>query len=134
MIHIFDASALIALLKSEPVADLTRALLSDKTAARFAHAVNLCEVYYYFARRGDESTVAATLDAFEQGGLTTRDDMDRSFWRTVARRKTEFQHASLADCFVVALAQRLDGTIVTADRPAFVPVAACTICPVLFIR
>lgn len=132
--RVFDASALIALLKNEPGADVTRALLTDGLTTRLVHAVNSCEVFYHFARLGDLARAAIELDALEQGGLATREDMDRAFWQAVALLKAEIPHASLADCFVVILARRVAGTVVTADHPAFEAVAARGICPVTFIR
>lgn len=40
----------------------------------------------------------------------------------------------LADCFVVALANRLDADAMTADHPDFDPIAENGICRVTFIR
>ena len=134
MTLVFDASALIALLKDEPGAAPTETILTDGSTTRFAHAVNLCEVYYHFVKLGDEARVAAELAAFARGGLETRQDMDQTFWQAVARMKAELQHASLTDCFAVALSQRVGGTIITADHPSFDPVAPRSICPVTFIR
>lgn len=42
--------------------------------------------------------------------------------------------ASLADSCAIALAQRVNGTIVTADRPGFPPDRLEAVCPVRFIR
>jgi uncharacterized protein with PIN domain len=50
MIYALDASAMVAYLRSEPGADLVRQILRDTTHTCYAHAVNLCEVYYGFAR------------------------------------------------------------------------------------
>jgi PIN domain nuclease of toxin-antitoxin system len=134
VVHVFDASALIALLKDEPGAAETEALLADASSARLVHAVNLCEVYYHFMKLNLEYTFAAELVAIETGGLVPRQDLDRPFWRSVARLKALFQRASLGDCFAMALAQRVKGTIVTADHPAFSRAAVSGICQVTFIR
>lgn len=131
---VFDASALVAFLKGEPGATTTEALLADTTVVRMAHAVNLCEVYYYFVRREEEERVERELLAFERMGLGARADIDPAFWRTVARLKAETQRISLGDCFAIALAMRVGGAVVTSDHAEFDIVAARSICPVLFIR
>jgi predicted nucleic acid-binding protein len=41
---------------------------------------------------------------------------------------------SLADCFALALAERVGGTLVTSDHHEFDPIVPLAICPILFIR
>lgn len=133
LILVFDASAIIADAKQEPGASVANALLTDASATRRAHAVNLCEVLYHFLRAGDERGERA-LTVMAEIGVETRDDLDPPFWRSVADLKVGFPHASLGDCFAIALARRVGGTIVTADHPGFGPVASRGVCPVTFIR
>jgi PIN domain nuclease of toxin-antitoxin system len=45
MSTVFDASALISFLRDEPGADEVQRLLEQESAARYVHAINLCEVY-----------------------------------------------------------------------------------------
>jgi hypothetical protein len=40
----------------------------------------------------------------------------------------------LADCFALALANKLGGTVLTSDRKEFEPVRILNICPITFIR
>ena len=131
---VFDASALIALLKREPGHVVTRSLLFDRSASRLIHAVNLCEVYYHVVRLADETRASRALRRFEQAGLVTREDLDPRFWRGVARVKANLQRVSLGDSFAIALAQRVGGEVVTADHGEFDLVAARGVCPVQFIR
>lgn len=132
--HVFDASALIAFLKDEPGAEATEAFLTDASASKLVHAVNLCEVAYHFMKLNRDAAVAAELDALETAGLETRPDMDPHFWRSVARLKATIQHASLGDSFAIGLAERFGATIVTADRPSFQRAAEAGICRVVFVR
>lgn len=59
--------------------------------------------------------------------------MDRDFWQLVGQLKVNPGKISLADCFVLALAIRTGGTLVTADHEfdAIVPLG---LCPILFFR
>jgi PIN domain nuclease of toxin-antitoxin system len=45
-----DASAMLALARNEPGADVVMAALLDPTELCYAHSVNLCEVFYTLAR------------------------------------------------------------------------------------
>jgi len=105
VVRVFDASALIALMKDEPGAEETEALLVDGSVPRLVHAVNLCEVSYHFIKLKREDFLPVRLDAMTAGGLTIRDDLDRQFWGSVARLKARFPQAALGDCFAMALAQ-----------------------------
>jgi predicted nucleic acid-binding protein len=134
VIRVFDASALIAWLKHEPGAAATRDLLRDASSPRYAHAVNLCEVYYHFVKLAEEESVAARLRMLARSGLVTRDDIDADFWQDAARVKAAIQRVSLADCFAIAFARRVGGTVVTADHGEFDLVVARGICSVTFIR
>lgn len=131
---IFDASALLAYPKGEPGAALTESLLVDPGNSREAHAVNLCEVYYHVILVEDEVHAHNALADLRGLGLVERGDIDEPIWQQAARLKVEIQDASLADCFVIALAQRVGGNIVTADHPAFDVVAARGLCSVTSIR
>ena len=131
---VFDASALIAQAKREPGAAMVDTLLADATRPRLVHTVNLSKVYYDYLKLGDEPHAQRTLRRWRRVGLQTRQDIDPRFWRAVARLKADIQRSSLADCFVIALALRVGGTVVTADHPSFDPVAARSLCPVTFIR
>ena len=53
MNRVLDACAMIAFLRGEPGADVVRAILHNPSDACYAHAINLCEVYYDFVRAAD---------------------------------------------------------------------------------
>ncbi len=100
-----------------------------------AHAINLCEVYYKAVRRcsGVGAAESAVQDLRDQG-LVVREELDEAFWREVGQHKASVSSIPLADCFVVALANRLDADAMTADHPDFDPIAENGICRVAFIR
>lgn len=117
MIRVFDSSALIALLRNEPGMLVAQRLLGDNPGACYAHAINVCEVYYDFART-DGGPVARQVinDLQTQTGLIIRTDMDTDFWQSAGLLKATLMRVSLADCLGLALAERLDAEFVTADH------------------
>ena len=133
MTLVFDSSALIAYLHNEPGADLVDSLLLDVDNACFAHAVNLCEVFYDARRYAGEENAHAAMIVLRKAGVIFREDMDADLWQGAARIKADLRRVSLADCFCTALAQRIDAEIITADHE-FDPVAEKQLCKVRFIR
>ena len=126
---------MIAYLRDETGADIVQDLLVDDTELCMAHAINMCEVYYKLVRYTDEEEVRSAIqDLLEAKGLVVREDLDEAFWLDVGRHKAAIGSAPLADCFVVALANRTDAEVVTADHPDFDPIEDQGICRVRFIR
>lgn len=50
MTYVLDACAMIAYLRGEVGADVVSAVLLNSSHESFAHALNVCEVYYDFYR------------------------------------------------------------------------------------
>ncbi len=122
MACVLDACAMIAFLRGEEGAETVTSLLLNENC--MAHAVNLCEVYYDCLLRGDnESTARELIADLRSLDLTFREDMDEQFWQIVASYKARTRkaslHVSLADCFVLSLAEREKATIVTSDHHEF---------------
>lgn len=131
----FDASAIIAYLRDEPGANEVEARLEDDSESCVAHAVNLCEVYYKaISFSSDEESAVSAIQDLKAEGLVVREDLDEAFWLEVGRYKANIMSLPLADCFVVALTNRLDAEAVTADHPDFDPIKERGICRVAFIR
>jgi PIN domain nuclease of toxin-antitoxin system len=80
---ILDACAMIAYLQDEPGSEVVAGLLSDPAETCYAHAVNLCEVYYDFLRNSDEPGARQAIRDLDADGLVERADMGRFFWRSV---------------------------------------------------
>lgn len=125
---------MIAYLRGEPGADVVESALSGNSGGCIAHAVNLCEVYYKFVRVSGEAVATAAIRDLQDTGVVARADLDEPFWQDVGRHKATIGRVPLADCFVVALANRIDGEAMTADHPDFDPIDAQGICRVTFIR
>ncbi len=133
MIHILDASAMLAYLKSEPGGDVVNALLQNPAESCYAHIINLCEVYYDFIRQSDEKMAREVIKDLFSDGIIERKDTSRRFWFRVGQLKARGR-ISLADCFCIALAQELSGQVVTSDHKEFDPLVPLDLCPIRFIR
>jgi predicted nucleic acid-binding protein len=133
MTFVLDACAIIAYLRDEEGAEVVESvLLGDSDCV--AHAVNVCEVYYDCLRRDGEAQADELLEDLASIGLITREDMDVSLWKTAGGYKAAIARVSLADCFAMALTQRLNAELMTSDHREFDPVAAQGICSIRFIR
>lgn len=130
---------MIAFLGGEAGADVVEEVLTRPNEMCLAHGVNLCEVYYYVYGKSNEAMARqAIADLVEGAGIIPRHDMDNPFWMEAGKQRAEIrgagQQIALADCFAIALALRVGGTVVTSDHHEFDYVHAQGICPVLFFR
>ena len=130
---VFDANALIAYLEDEPGAELVEGLLTNPANVGFVHSINLCEVYYGARREYGEQPARAAIAELRKAGLSVREDMDEELWLEAGRLKSDHRKISLADCFCAALANRIGGEVVTADRE-YDPLNNAGACKVRFIR
>ena len=105
---------MIAFVSAEPGGDLVEKLLADPRNECFAHAANLCEVYYDACRR--VGSPASLISDLASSGIRFRSDMDLEFWQRAGRLKADVKRISLADCFGLALSAAIDAEFVTADR------------------
>jgi PIN domain nuclease of toxin-antitoxin system len=134
MIYVLDSSAMIALLRDEDGADMVESALTDSANTCFAHAINLCEVYYDAVReKGDEAGLSVIQDLYS-AGVSPREDMDAGFWQVAGRFKAAQRRVSLADCFCVALTLRVGGELLTGDHHEFDRIVPLGLCPIRFIR
>lgn len=133
MIYVLDACAMIAFLKDEQGADVVENALLDRGGQCVAHAINLCEVYYDFHRDGGESAAVNAIADMRTLGLVERDDIDEPFWRDAGNLKAQGK-ISLADCFAIALTNRIGGTLLTSDHHEMDAIAAAGTCSITFIR
>ena len=131
---VFDACAVVALLRGETGAETVVSLLDNPDHQCRLHAVNLCEVYYDGIRRGDTSDAARLEEILTKSGLDIETVVPRPLWESVGRLKATLRRVSLADCFALAFALGENGMLITSDHHEFDPIAATGICPVQFIR
>jgi PIN domain nuclease of toxin-antitoxin system len=134
MNRVLDACAMIAFLRDEPGADFVESMLLDPNHRCVAHAVNLCEVYYDFVRSSDVRTARMAIRDLERVGIRTRRDLSTAFWQRIGNLKGSIRKISLADCFALALSEKLQGDVVTSDHHEFDPLVAAKLARVTFIR
>ena len=94
---------------------MERLLLSPADVS-LVHSINLCEVYYGARKEHGEQAAQAAIAELKKAGLSMREDMDEDFWQEAGRLKADYRRISLADCFCAALANKIGGEVVTADR------------------
>lgn len=125
---------MIAYLTGETGADIVATILSNHVSTCYAHAINLCEVYYHCFRTAGEKKAKAAISFLEADGVVERRDIGTKFWQSVGELKVR-GHIALADCFCIALAKELSGEIVTSDHKEFDPLVTLKVCPsIQFIR
>src|ERR1051325_6789823 len=103
---------MIAYLRDESGADIIEACLADEANECLAHAVNLCEDYYDFARADTLAVADEAVETLLGDGVVPREDMDIRFWKSLGQVKMRGGIA-LADCFAIALAQRTGAEVLT---------------------
>lgn len=134
MMYVLDACTVIATAKNERGADVVDRLFSTAGTEFVIHAINLCEVYYHFLKHGGEAIAHRVIRDVEHIGVRVDESITRRFWMEVGQAKNAIGNASLADCFAIALANRLGGAVLTSDHGEFDNVARIRYCNVEFIR
>ena len=113
MLHVLDASALLALMQSEPGSEVVDALLEDHECV--ASSVNIAEVGSKLVDKGlapDQlSRVLSQIDV-----QTIDFDAEQATACAALRASTRPLVLSLGDRACLALARGLQATAVTADR------------------
>jgi PIN domain nuclease of toxin-antitoxin system len=133
IVKILDSSAMIAYLRQETGADVVERAITDPNNICYAHAINLCEVYYDAIRVGGLADAEKSLQDLFDLGVVEQNDFDTDFWKEVGRLKAK-NKASLADFCAIVLANNRGGTILTSDHHEFDKIAQDNICAVQFIR
>jgi PIN domain nuclease of toxin-antitoxin system len=130
---VIDASALIAFLRDESGADIVENVLATPGKC-YAHALNLCEVYYDFFRAASLDAAEAAIRDLLEMGIEERTDLDAEFWRDAGSLKAIHRRVSLADCCALALARRLGARLLSADRHELEPILSGGSNQIVFIR
>lgn len=133
MIYVMDACAMIAFLRQEIGAEVVESVLIDEDNVCFAHAINLCEVFYDFHKSAGESAAEKAISDLKAIGVIERNDFETDFWKETGRMKSQ-NKASLADCCAIVLANNLGGVVLTSDHHELDKIAEKGICRIEFIR
>lgn len=134
MIYVMDSSAMLAFLRNGAGADVVENYLVEPGSRSLAHSINLCEVFYDFARAGGEAQAQQAIADLLTIGISQRSDIDAAFWQEAGRLKAAHRRVSLANCFAIALTLRVGGSLVTSDHHELDPLAVLGVCPIIFFR
>jgi PIN domain nuclease of toxin-antitoxin system len=132
MTFVYDSSALIALVRDEKGAEAVEKLLLEP-GLHYIHAVNACEVYYYFLRHANQPFADEVIEDFLKMNLKIQEELSTVMWQSAGLYKHQFK-IPLGDAFAIALAQHLKATVVTTDHPDFERVRKAKLCRVEFVR
>ena len=133
MIYVLDAGPMMAFLNNEPGVDVVEDVLTEPGSTCYAHAYNLCEIYYLYYRRGGVAIAESAIQDLLVLGIVPRDDVDTPFWKEAGALKGRYA-LSLPDAFCLALGQRLAAQVLTTDHAEFDPLVPLGYCPIRFIR
>jgi len=94
---ILDACAVIAYLRDEAGATVVENYLTNNEHTCIIHVVNLCEVYYDILRNASTTEADNMVEDLKAVGIIFSEDIDLSFWKTVASYKATIRRVSLAE-------------------------------------
>ncbi len=125
---------MIAYLRDESSENVVEDRLTEPSNQCFAHSMNLCEVFYDFYRSGGRGMASQALDDLTRAGIVEVPTLDRDFWQSASTLKAIHRRVSLADCSLIALAQQLQASVLTADHHEFDALLDQAVCAVEFTR
>lgn len=113
---VLDTWAILAYLQDEPEAEVISNLIADAHEQKIPlsmSVVNVCEVWYIFARELTNADADDAITDLEQLGIQFQ-DVNWATAQEAARFKVKGKIA-LGDCFAAALAKQLKAELVTGD-------------------
>lgn len=123
-VYILDTSAILTYIEDEAGADLVEDLLIQAEQSNVQiHIcfVSLTEVFYITLRKKNELTANRRVDLIRSLAVTIHESHDAL--NMLAGRLKAAHRISLADAYIAALCQHLNGTLVHKD-PEFEPLSA----------
>lgn len=125
---------MIAFLRGEPGADAVAEILLNPGSRCYAHSHNLCEVFYDFARAATGQDALQAMSDLATLGVIEDASLAPVVWQAAGTLKARLRRVSLADCFAIELAERLEATLLTSDHHEFDALAAQSEYRIRFIR
>lgn len=117
-VFVLDACAVIAFLNAEEGGDKVSNLLEDTENEVLMHMINLCEVYYGFYRADGKERADVVIESLSQLPVEYVNDLSINFLKVVGKYKANHK-ISLADAFVLGLAEKTRGNVVSTDHREF---------------
>jgi len=134
--YIFDACAILALIKKEKGADKVRTLLDEaknKQSIIYMNTINLIEVNYYFYRLLGKEKSASILNEVYSFPINFIDTIDDVIFSETSRLKVQYA-IPLGDSIGLATAIKIGGTFVTADHSDFEQIEKAEKLPFFWFR
>lgn len=119
---ILDACSIIAFVNAEEGSEKMKTLLENAANEFYMHILNLGEVYYGFYKVEGREKAETVIENLMQLPINFVEDMSIDFVKTAGKYKANYR-ISFADAFVLALAEKREGKVVTTDHGEFDPVA-----------
>ena len=111
---VLDAWAILALLQGEePACSVVSKKLRDSSLVIYMSWINLGEVYYILYRKHGEEEAESTLEEILQLPVKFNEP-DKKTIKNAAILKGKYR-LSYADAFAIALAQKVNGILLTGD-------------------
>ncbi len=114
--YVLDSYAMLAYFQNEAGAQSVQQLLSESASdesALFISCINLGEIAYITRRKSGPETAEFIVSAVDMLPIEVV-GVDRELALGAAEIKADYP-ISYADCFALALAKRVGGTVVTGD-------------------
>jgi len=112
--YVLDSSAVLAFLQDEPGSQAVEDIIVAEDTEVFISAVNLGEVFYVISRSfGENAAVEVETRILDTQKISV---VDATWPRVKAAAKIKAGGGiSFADCFAAALAEEVDGTLLTSN-------------------
>lgn len=117
--NILDSSVVIAYIRKEKGGDFLKKLFKECQANKesiFIHEINFMEVIYKVKSKLPSFPITSLLAEFSSPWWGKLSYMESDLMLLTADIKSEFPHASLADCIGLAATKIFKGTFWTADK------------------
>ena len=119
--YVFDACALLTLLRDEQGADIVAGALNSANEGQSEitmHKANLLEVYYDLYRTLGKNKANEVLEKIMERPITINEKITDDIFKEAGRLKATYK-ISFADSFALAQAYVLGGELLTSDHHEF---------------
>ena len=116
-IFVFDACAVLALIKGEQGASIVKSIIESDSKI-FLHSVTLLEIYYVIMQQLGENNANLFFEQITQTPIEIIYEISENTIKSAGYYKSNYK-ISLGDSFVLATAKIHSATIVSSDHHEF---------------
>ncbi len=132
MTYVLDASAILALIQSEPGGETVKKVLKKKPKP-FMHAINILEVEYKLRRKQPKALAEKSIRWLKKAPLTVAEVLTPQITNYSRYLKSK-HNLSLGDSIGLGLAKFIGYPFLTADRRELEPIAKSEKVKIEFLR